>query len=163
MYRYLILALLLTMTACGAKSTFQRPANVYNPNTAEYPFHYGSPYIDMFWRCQTPKVGGVSTDGYAATSMNQNLPPQNFSVTLKAYSAKGQKLTEHFAYADDSAPDQFEPVPFEVSLQAVAGVARYDLYYSFVVVDPRQRIQQFGTVEDVCGARWLREATPPGS
>lgn len=165
MYRYPIfpLALALVVTACGPRSTFKRPEDVYGPSSATYPSHYSSPYIDMFWRCQTPTAGAVSIDGYVATSLNQDLPPQNFSVTLKALNAKGQKLTERFAYGDNLAPDQFEPVPFEVSLQAIEGVVRYDLYYSFVVVDERQRVQQFGTVEDVCGARWLREAAPPGS
>lgn len=165
MYRYLILpsALALIVAACGPPSTFKRPENIYSPNPTTYPSHYGSPYIDMFWHCQTPPAGGVSIDGYVATSLNQNLPPQNFGVTLKAFNAKGQQLTERFAYGDDLDPDQFEPVPFEVSLQAIEGVARYDIYYSFVYVDERQRNQQFGTVEDVCGGRWVREATPPGS
>ena len=162
MSRFLILALALALTAC-AKSTFQRPGDLFNPSAEAYPFHYGSPYIDMFYRCTTPEVGGVSINGYTATSMNQNLPPQNFSVILKAFNAKGQKLTERFAYGDDLAPDQFDPVPFEVSLQAVEGVARYDLYYSFVVRDERMKTQQFGTVQDVCGNRWRRKEMPPAS
>ena len=163
MYRYLILAVALTLTACGPKSTFKRPADIYNPNPTAYPFHYGSPYIDMFWHCMSPEGGGVSIAGYVATSTNQNLPPQNFSVILKAYNAKGQKLTERFTYGDDLDPDQFEPVPLEVSLPAVSGVARYDLYYSFVVVDGREKLQQFGTVKDVCGGRYRRKEVPPGS
>ena len=164
MYRYVVLplALALVVSACGPKSTFKQPVNIYNPNPATYPSQYSTPYIDMFWHCQTPPVGGVSIDGYVATSINQNLPPQNFSVILKAYNAKGQKLTERFSYGDDLDPDQFEPVPFEVSLQPIEGAARHDLYYAFVVIDQGDRLQEFGTVEDVCGGRWAREATPPG-
>jgi len=154
MYRYLILAVALTVTACGG--TFKQPADLYNPNPTAYPFHYGSPYIDMFWHCMKPEGGGISIAGYVATSINQNLPPQNFSVILKAFNAKGQKLTERFTYGDNLSPGQFQPVPLEVSLPAVSGVARYDLYYSFVVVDGREKLQQFGTVKDVCGGppRW---------
>lgn len=155
MYRVLILAFLLA--GCGG--TFQRPANLYNPSMERFPFYYGTPYVDLFWRCMTPEAGGgISVDGYTATSTNQQLPPQNFGVTLKAFDADGQKLTERFAWGDDLAPDAFNPVPFEVAIPAVSGVARYDLYYSFYVVDGRQRLPQFGTVEDACGARWRRKA-----
>jgi hypothetical protein len=124
---------------------------------------YGSPYIDMFWHCMSPEGGGVSIAGYVATSTNQNLPPQNFSVILKAYNAKGQKLTERFTYGDDLDPDQFEPVPLQVSLPAVAGAAKYDLYYDFFVRDGRDKLEQFGTVKDVCGGRYRRKEVPPGS
>jgi hypothetical protein len=155
MYRVLLLALLLA--GCGG--TFQRPANLYNPSMERFPFHYGTPYVDLFWRCMTPEAGGgISVDGYTATSTNQGEPPQNFGVTLKAFDADGQKLTERFAWGDDLAPGAYDPVPFEVAIPAVSGVARYDLYYSFYVVDGRQRLAQFGTVEDVCGARWRRTA-----
>jgi hypothetical protein len=165
MYRYLIiaLALALALTACGPKSTFKQPANLLSPSPAEYPFHYGSPYIDMFWHCMSPEGGGISIAGYVMTSTNQNLPPQNFSVILKAFNAKGQKLTERFTYGDNLSPGQFQPVPLGVSLPAVSGVARYDLYYSFVVVDGREKLQQFGTVNDVCGGRYRRKEVPPGS
>lgn len=163
--RYLILpaALILFTAACGSPSTFKRPADIYSPTPTPYPSHYSSPYVDMFWRCQTPAAGGVSIDGYVATSLKQDLPPQNFQVTLSGRDATGQKLNERFAYGDNLIPDQFTPVPFEISLAGKAGAVRYDLYYSFYVIDERERLQQFGTVEDVCGARWLRKAAPPGS
>lgn len=155
MYRVLILALLLA--GCGA--TFQQPANLYNPSMERFPFVYSTPYVDLFWRCVTPEAGGgISVDGYTATSTNQQLPPQNFGITLKAFDADGQKLTERFSWGDDLAPDAFNPVPFEVAIPPVSGVARYDLYYSFYVTDGREKLTQFGTVEDACGARWRRKA-----
>ena len=163
MYRSLIFSLALFLTACGPKSTFKRPADIYNPNPTAYPFHYGSPYVDIYWRCTTPEAGGLSVGGYTATSDNQNLPPQNFSVILKAFNAKGEKLTQRFVYGDSLNPDQFDPVPFEVSLPAVAGAAKYDLYYDFFVRDGRDKLQQFGTVNDVCGGRYRRKEVPPGS
>ena len=154
--------LTLVLTACGSPTTHTRPG-IYGPIPAPYPSHYSSPYIDMFWRCETPAGGGVRIDGYVATSLNQDLPPQSFQVTLSARDAKGKKLTEGFAYADNLSPDQFTPVPFEISLPGVTGAVAYELYYSFHVIDERKQLQQFGTVKDVCGARWLRGSPPPGS
>jgi hypothetical protein len=158
MWRSAIVILALVLTGCAAGEDFKRPANLYDPDMARFPFHYGTPYVDLFWRCMTPEAAGISIDGYTATSTNQELPPQNFGVTLKAFDADGQKLTERFAWGDNLAPDAYNPVPFEVAIPAVSGVARYDLYYSFYVVDGRQRLAQFGTVEDACGARWRRKA-----
>ena len=164
MYRTLIAALTLALTACGAKSTFQRPGDIFNPSATAYPFHYGSPYIDMFYRCTTPAGGGISIDGYTVTSPNQNLPPQNFQVTLSAWDAEGHKLTQHFTYGDDLAPDQFDPVPFEISLPAVAGAVEYDLYYDFYVADRGSgKLEEFGTVKNVCGGEYRRKAEPAGS
>ena len=57
MYRYLILALALGVTACGPKSTFRQPVDIYNP-PAEYAYYYDALYADFFWRCVTPERGG---------------------------------------------------------------------------------------------------------
>ncbi len=163
MSRYLYVILALILTGCASSgSTFARPANLYNPSPERYPFHYATPYVDLFWHCQTPEAGGVSVHGYAAASTNRNMPVQNFSVILKAMGAKGQKVTERFTYGDNLDPGLFNPVPFEVSLAAAEGVARHDLYYSFYVVDGREKVSQFGTVENVCGGRWQRKAKPSG-
>lgn len=162
--RYLILpvVLILFLAACGSPSTYKRPG-IYGPIPTPYPSHYSSPYIDMFWRCENTTGGGVSIDGYVATSLHQDSAPQNFQVTLSARDTKGQKLDEGLAYADNLSPDQFTPVPFEISLPGVAGAVEYEMYYNFYVIDKRKRLQQFGTVKDVCGARWLRGSSQPGS
>jgi hypothetical protein len=158
MWRYVILILALVVTGCATGEDFKRPADLYNPSMARFPFHYGTPYVDLFWHCGTSQAGGTSVDGYTATSTNQDEPPQNFSVILKAFNADGQKVTERYTWGDDLLPSQFDPVPFEVAVPAVAGVARYDLYYSFYVLDGRDKLSQFGTVKDVCSDKWRRKA-----
>jgi len=158
MYRYVILCLALVLTGCASTGEFKRPANVYDPEMARFPFHYGTPYIDLFWRCTTPAAGGGGADGYAVASTNVNEGPQDFGVTMQGFNADGQKVIERFTWGWDGAPDQFDPVAFQVAVPAAAGVVRYDFYYSFYVVDGRQKMSQFGTVKDVCGARWRRKA-----
>ena len=162
MYRYLILALVLAGCAASA-STFKRPADLYNPNPVSYPFHYSDPYVELFWRCQTPEAGGVSVEGYAASSTNANVPLMNFNVTLSAVDAEGRKLTRRFAWGTNPQPSRVNPVPFEVSVAAVAGAVRYDLYYDFQYRDGRTTQNQFATIEDVCGGRWRGKEVPPGS
>ncbi|MFQ5947028.1 MAG: hypothetical protein ACE5NC_12415 [Anaerolineae bacterium] len=157
MWRYVILIMALVAAGCASGGDFKRPANLYNPSLERFPFHYGTPYIDMFWRCTTPEAGGVGVDGYTATSTNQDEPPQNFGLTLQAFNADGQKLTERFAWGWDLIPDQFDPVPFQVAVPAAAGAVRYDFYYSFYVKDGLSKLSQFGTVKDVCGQRWRRK------
>ena len=166
MYRYVILILAVTLTGCASSpSTFARPADVYNPNPAEYPSYYDALSADLFWRCTTPDVGGVSVEGYAVASTRENLPISNFQVTLTARDAKGNELAKRWTYGDRLGPTQYQPVPFTISVPAVKRVGRYDLYYTFEIPGERRRRneQRFGTVEDVCSGRWRRNVKPPAS
>ncbi|MFQ5931529.1 MAG: hypothetical protein ACE5MM_03890 [Nitrospiraceae bacterium] len=164
MYRCLILALILTGCA-SSQSTFARPADVYNPNPVEYPSYYDALSADLFWRCMTPEVGGVTVAGYAVASTRENLPINNFQVTLYARDAKGNELAKRWTYGDILSPSQSQPVPFQISVPATEGVARYDLYYAFAIPGERRRQREgkFGTVEEVCGSRWRRKPKPPAS
>lgn len=161
MYRYLILALFLAGCASSG-GTFARPANLIDPSPARYPFAYSDPYVNLFWNCATPKAGGAAVDGYGTTSMNANVPLRNFNVVLSAHDAEGKRLTERDAWGDDLSPGRFDPVPFEVSVPAVSGTARYDLYYDFQYRDGFTIQDQFATVKDVCSAKWQRKAKPAG-
>ncbi len=154
MRRWLVLPLVLA----GCAGTFKQPGDLYNPPLAEYPFQYSSPYVNMYWRCQTAQAEGVSVDGYAMASTNANLALSNFNVTLSARNAEGKDLTERFAWGDDLAPGLFSPVPFEVSVPAPPGTVRYDLYYDFTVKDGSERREIFWTIKDLCGAQWARKA-----
>jgi hypothetical protein len=162
MYRYLILALALTGCA-SSPSTFTRPADVYNP--VEYPSYYDALSADLFWRCKTPDVGGGTIEGYAVSSTRENLPISNFEVALFARDAKGKTVAKRWTYGDRLSASQFQPVPFQISVAAVEGVARYDLYYAFQIPGERRRWSErrFGTIEDVCSDRWRRKAEPPAS
>lgn len=163
MYRYWMLILTLVLNGCAsAQGTVSRPADVYNP--ANYPFYYDALSADLFWRCKTPDVGGVSVEGYAVASTRENLPIGNFQVTLRARDAKGKELVNRWTWGDRLNPTEFQPVPFTISVPAAEGVSRYDLYYAFDVPGERRRSSErrFGTVEDVCGERWRRKAETPG-
>lgn len=160
MWRRAILIPALILAGCAG--TFKQPGDLYNPPLAEYPFQYGSPYVNMYWRCQTAQAGGVSVDGYAMASSNANLQLNNFNVTLSARNAEGKDLTERFAWGDNLAAGIVAPVPFEVSVSAPPGTARYDLYYDFTVKDGFERREIFWTIKDVCGDYWRRKAQPPG-
>ncbi len=157
MWRSVVVMLLLVAAGCASSGEFKRPANLYDPEMARFPFHYGTPYVDLFWRCTTPADGGGGADGYAVASTNVNLAPQNFGVTLQGFNADEQKVIERFAWGWNLIPGQVDPVPFQVAVPAAAGVVRYDFYYSFYVQEGRQKQPQFGTVQDVCGERWRRK------
>ncbi len=177
----LIVALVLAGCASPA-STFRQPADVYNP-PADYAYYYDALYADLFWRCVDGERGGVHVDGYAVTSLRSNMAILNFQVRLFARDAKGEKLGEGWTYGDRLSPSNLDPVPFTIAVPAAEEVARYDIYYNFEVPDgngngttsqitPRVRkariklaagLTYFGTIEDVCGARWQRKVTPPES
>jgi len=181
MHRYAILALVLAGCAAPAR-TFQQPLDLYNP-PAEFTHYYDALHADLFWRCEQDDLEGVRVDGYAVTSLRNNMAIVNFQVRLFARDAKGNILAERGAFGHRQSPSNLEPVPFVVSVPAAADVARHDLYYSFVLPDgnggngtaegsPGVRTARlrmtarpnfFGTVEDVCGARWQRKVTPPAS
>jgi len=180
MYRFLILALVLAGCA-SPPSTFRQPVDIYNP-PPEYAYYYDALYADFFWRCVTPEQGGVRVEGYAVTSLRNNMAILNFEVRLFARAAKGEVLAERWTYGDRLNPSNLEPVPFAIAVPAAGDVSRYDLYYFFVVADgngggsvqapphvERVRIKlaagldYFGTIEDVCSVRWQRKVLPPGA
>jgi hypothetical protein len=131
----------------------------------EYPSYYDALSADLFWRCMTPEVGGVMVVGYAVASTRENLPIHNFAVTLYARDAKGNELARRWTRGDRVSASQIQPVPFTISVPAAEGVAGHDLFYALQVpVGGRRRSERrSGRVEDVCGDRWQRKATPPGS
>ena len=181
MYWYVILALVIAGCAAPAR-TFQRPLDLYNPPPA-YTHYRDALHADLFWRCLDGERGEKHVEGYAVSSMRNNMAIVNFQVRLFARDAKGNTLAEQWAYGHRRSPSNLEPVPFAISIPAVDGVARYDLYYNFVLPDgngngtaslgtPRiqsarfrlaSRVTFFGTIEDVCGARWQRKVAPPAS
>ena len=182
MHRFLIMALILA--GCAPSSgTFKQPADVYNP-PAEYAYAYDALYAELFYRCVTPERGGVRIEGYAITSLRNNMAILDFQVRLFALDAKGNVLTQRWTYGDRLSPTNLDPVPFAIAVPAADGVARYDLYYKFVVPDgngngngtaqgiphiqrvrmvPAAGLDFFGTIEDVCSVRWQRKVIPPGS
>ncbi len=182
MYRYLILALALGVTACGPKSTFRQPVDIYNP-PPEYAYYYDALYADFFWRCVTPEQGGLRVEGYAVTSLRNNIAILDFEVRLFALDAKGNILGDRWTYGDRLSPSNLDPVPFAITVPAADDVSRYDLYYYFVsggnggnggAAQAPPRVQRvriklaagltwFGTIEDVCGVRWQRKVLPPGA
>ncbi len=180
MHRFLILALILAGCA-SPPSTFRQPVDIYNP-PAEYAYSYDALYAELFWRCVTPEQGGLRIEGYAVTSLRNNMAILNLQVRLFARAAKGEVLAEGWSYGDRLSPSNLEPVPFAIAVPAAGDVARYDLYYSFVVPDGNgggsaqapSRVQRvritlaagldyFGTIEDVCSVRWQRKVLPPGA
>ncbi len=165
-HRVLILALVLVGCA-SPPSTFRQPVDIYNP-PAEYAYYYDALDADFFWRCVTPEQGGLRVEGYAVTSLRNNMAILNFEVRLFARAAKGEKLAERWTYGDRLNAAQSEPVPFAVSVPAAGDVSRYDLYYQFVVPGESGRgghsgMNYFGTIEDACGPRYRRKQVPPGS
>ncbi|MFQ5657586.1 MAG: hypothetical protein ACE5G5_08615 [Candidatus Methylomirabilales bacterium] len=162
MYRYLILALALTGCA-SSPSAFTRPADVFNP--VDYTHSYDALFAELFWRCMGPGETGVNVEGYAVASMRNSIGLVNFQVRLTARDSKGSALAVRSAWGDRLSASQFEPVPFQISVPAVGEGVRYDVYYSFRVPEPGERMAQphFGTVEDVCRGRWRRKAIPPAS
>lgn len=162
MYRYLIVALVLTGCASSG-STFTRPADVFNP--VDYTHRYDGLFAVLFWRCVGPEETGVNVEGYAVGSMRTGVGLNNFQVRLTARDSKGSALAVRSAWGARLNARQFEPVPFQISVPAAGEGGRYDIYYSFRVREPGERRDQvrFGTIEDVCGDRWQRKATPPGS
>ncbi len=181
MHRFLILALVLAGCA-SPPSTFRQPVDIYNP-PAEYAYYYDALYADLFWRCVTPERGGVRVEGYAVTSLRNNMAILNFQVRLFARAAKGEVLAEGWSYGDRLNPSNLDPVPFTIAVPAADDVSRYDLYYNFEVPDGNgnggtargtdrvQRVRMelaagltwFGTIEDVCGVGWQRKVVPPAS
>lgn len=164
MYRYLVLILAVILGGCASSQEVgTRQSDIYNP--VNYPSHYDALAADLFWRCKTPDVGGVSVEGYAVASTRENLPIRDFEVTLYARDAKKTELAKRWTYGDRLSPSQFQPVPFTISVPAVAGTVRYDIYYAFEIPSqvPGQRTERrFGTVEDVCSERWRRKTEPRG-
>ncbi len=79
-HRFLILALVLAGCA-SPPSTFRQPVDIYNP-PAEYAYYYDALYADLFWRCVTPEQGGLRVEGYAVTSLRNNMAILNFEVRL---------------------------------------------------------------------------------
>jgi len=166
MYRYLILTLTtaLVLTGCASSgSTFTRPADVFNP--VDYTHRYDGLFAVLFWRCVGPEETGVNVEGYAVASMRTGVGLNNFQVRLTARDSKGSALAVRSAWGARLNARQFEPVPFQISVPTGGEGGRYDIYYSFRVPEPGERRDQvrFGTIEDVCGDRWQRKATPPGS
>ena len=162
MYRYLIVALVLTGCASSA-STFTRPADVFNP--VDYTHRYDGLFAVLFWRCVGPEETGVNVEGYAVASTRTGVGLNNFQVRLTARDSKGSALAVRSAWGARLNARQFEPVPFQISVPEAGEGIRYEIYYSFRVREPGERRDQvrFGTIEDVCGDRWQRKATPPGS
>lgn len=180
MYRLLYFILALALAGCASSSTFTRPADLYHP--VGFPSSYDALFADLFWRCVTPKDGGVKVEGYAVTSMRSNMGIIDFQVRLIALDGKGNILADRWKYGDLLNASNIEPVPFTVALPATGDVAGYDLYYSFKTPDgngngggqamrPRQgtRVRlvagfdYFGTIKDVCGAKYRRKEAPPES
>jgi hypothetical protein len=181
MRRYLMVTMALVLAGWPAPArTFQRPLDLYNP-PAEFTHYHNAQHADLFWRCGDDERGDKHVEGYAVTSMRNNMAIINFQVRLFARDAKGNTLAEDWAYGHRRSPSNLEPVPFAISVRAVDKVARYDLHYSFMlpggdggaslgnpgVQTARLRLASrapwFGTVEDVCGARWLRRSAPAQS
>jgi len=162
MYRYLIVALVLTGCASSA-STFTRPADVFNP--VDYTHRYDGLFAVLFWRCVGPEETGVNVEGYAVGSRRTGVGLNNFQVRLTARDSKGSALAVRSAWGARLNARQFEPVPFQISVPTGGEGGRYDIYYSFREPGEGRRGGQvrFGTIEDVCGDRWQRKATPPGS
>jgi hypothetical protein len=154
MFRTLIVVVTLTGLAFATRA-FGQGSDVYNP--ANYPFHYDALYAELFWRCKTPDVGGVRVEGYAMSSRGDAI--SKFEVRLIARDAKGKKLADRSAHGKSLHTTQYKPVPFEVSVPAGGEKVRHDLIYSFEVPsEERTSRDQFGSVEDACGARWRRQA-----
>jgi len=176
MYRYVICALL--MAGCTLPpSTFRQPADVYNP-PAEYAYYYDALYADFFWRCVTPERGGVRVEGYAISSLRNNMAFFNFEVRLFALDAKGNILADRWTYGDTIGAVRLVPVSFAIAVPAAGAEVRYELYYQFEsndgsgaalrghggqqvqLVGPGPGMLYFGTIEDVCGDRWRRKDMP---
>ncbi len=162
MYRCLVIALALTGCAWSV-SSFARPADVYHP--VDYPLWHDALFAELFWRCVPPAGGEVRVEGYAVSSMRNERGLLNFEVRLIARDAKGNTLANRWTYGDRLNADQFDPVPFEISVPVAGKGVRYDLYYNFTVPDRSDRLgqTQFGTIEDVCGGRWRLREIPPTS
>jgi hypothetical protein len=176
MYRYVICALVLGGCALPL-STFRQPADVYNP-PAEYAYYYDALYADFFWRCVTPERGGVRVEGYAVSSLRNNMAFFNFEVHLFALGAKGGVLAERWTYGDTIGAVRLVPVSFAIAVPTAGAEVRYELYYRFESTDgsgaalrghggqPVQLVvfgagvEYFGTIEDVCGDRWRRKDMP---
>ncbi|MFQ5803822.1 MAG: hypothetical protein ACE5JQ_13075 [Candidatus Methylomirabilales bacterium] len=176
MYRYVICALVLAGCALP-QSTFSQPADLYNP-PAKYANYYDALYADFFWRCVSPERGGVRVEGYAVSSLRNNMAFFNFEVRLFARDAKGDVLADRWTYGDTLGAVRLEPVSFAVSVQAAGEEVRYELYYRFETMDGGgqargggrgQQVQPvvfgagmeyFGTIQDVCGDRWRRKDVP---
>lgn len=177
MCRALIWFIALALTGCAVpSSTFTRPADLWNP-PAEYPLYYDALWADLFWRCNTPERGGVRVEGYAVSSTRSNLAVLRFEVQLVTRDAKGHILADRWTYGDRLHASNVEPVPFAIAVPAAGGAVGYDLRYRFQVDDggdgkdarqgPRVMLvdflEIFGTIEDVCDARWQRKVIPPES
>ncbi|MFQ5934042.1 MAG: hypothetical protein ACE5KI_05310 [Dehalococcoidia bacterium] len=178
MYRYLIVALVLAGCTMSP-SNFIQPADLYHPT--EHPFTYDAFYADLFWRCTTPQGGGVRVEGYAVSSIRSNMALFDFQVRLIARDAKDNILADRWTYGDRLTASNIEPVPFAISLPVAGDGVRYDLYYTFEVPDGAGQarggyrihgvrlvvtgagMEIFGTIEDVCGARWREKAVTPSS
>lgn len=177
MYRYLIVALVLAGCTMSP-SNFIQPADLYHPT--EHPFAYDAFYADLFWRCTTPQGGGVLVEGYAVSSMRDYMALFDFQVRLIARDARGKILGDRWTYGDRLTASNIEPVPFAISLPAAGERVRYDLYYTFQVPDVGGQArggqgsklvrlvgmdgyEVFGTIDDVCGARWRKKAVKPSS
>lgn len=166
MHRLMIFALVIAGCA-SPPSTFTRPADVYKP-PAEYVYAYDALYAELFWTCVTPEDRTTRVGGYAVSSLRNAVGLVNFQVRLTARAAKGEKLAEGWTYGDRLNAANSEPVPFAVSVPASGEGIRYELYYQFVVPGESGRgghsgMNYFGTIEDVCGARWQRKVLPPGA
>ncbi len=129
-HRFLILVLVLAGCTLPP-STFRQPVDIYNP-PAEYAYYYDALYADFFWRCVTPEQGGLRVEGYAVSSLRNNIAILDFEVRLFARAAKGEVLAEGWTYGDRLSPSNLEPVPFAIAVPAADDVSRYDLYYYFV-------------------------------
>ncbi len=181
MSRALMWFIALALTGCAVPSgTFTRPADLYNP-PAEYPFYYDALWADLFWRCTTPEGGGVRVEGYAVSSMRSNVDVSDFEVQLLARDAKGNIVADSWTYGDRLHASNVEPVPFAIAVPAAGDAVGHDLRYRFQTAENgngngggtghrRQEprvvlvgLEIFGTIEDVCDARYRRKDIPPQS
>ncbi len=176
MYRYVICALVLAGCA-SPPSTFRQPADVYNP-PAEYAYYYDALYADFYRRCVTPERAGVRVEGYAVSSLRNNMAFFNFEVRLFALDAKGNILADRWTYGDTIGAVRLVPVSFAIAVPAAGAEVRYELYYRFETMDGGGQarrghggqqarlvvfgagMEYFGTIQDVCGNRYRRKDMP---
>lgn len=154
MYRYPILALALTLSACSSV-----PAKLYNP--VDYPFSENVQYADLYWRCQTPEGGGARVEGYAMNRMHSDLPVDNLEVRLIARDTKGKTVSQHQSRGNVLDPSTRTAVHFKVSTTTAGEGIHYDLYYHFKVPGEVSLVDHAGTIPDVCGGQASEKRSKP--
>jgi hypothetical protein len=120
----------------------------------------------------------VRVEGYAVSSLRNNMAFFNFEVRLFALDAKGDVLADRWTYGDTIGAVRLVPVSFAISVPAAGDEIRYELHYRFESTDGSGAalrghggqqvrlvvfgagVEYFGTIQDVCGDRWRRKDMP---